>query len=138
MRSQILAFLTLSLLSANLASAEDPRSTTQAATQEAAIASEHEASARQRYHAQLTTIAERDIATALIIRDMAQSQWDVAVRANDPDDAGRWAKRHADALRDERDARARAAYHARERDEARADFAASAARVRKLGARASG
>ena len=124
------------LLSANLASADD-RAVPSADPVDAAVAAEHEASTRQHYHAQLATIAERDIVTAQIIRDMSAKQWNEALRDQRGDDAERWARRHAEALRDERDARARAEHYAAERDKARADFEASAAKVRKLSARAS-
>lgn len=133
MRSKIFALV---LLSANLASADD-RSPPAADGIEAAVASEHEASTREHYHAQLTTIAERDIVTAQITRDMALHQWDAAVRDRRAEDAGRWAQRHAAALRDEQDAQARAAYHATQRDQARAAFEVAAASVRRLERRAS-
>jgi hypothetical protein len=124
------------LVSANLASADD-RPAPAADPVDAAVAAEHAASTRQRYHAQLATIAERDIVTAQIIRDMAAKQWNEAVREHRTGDADRWAVRHAEALRDERDARARAEHYAAERDKARAEFEASADKVRKLSARAS-
>jgi hypothetical protein len=126
--------LTVLLLSANLAGADDRPP---ADDVDAAIASEHEASTREYYNAQLTTIAERDIVTAQIVRDMAVKQWNAAVREHRSDDADRWAGRHAEAMRDEHDARERAALYARKRDQAREDFDASAAKVRKLSARAS-
>jgi hypothetical protein len=125
---------TVLLLSANLASADDRPP---ADDVDAAIASEHEASTREHYNAQLTTIAERDIVTAQIIRDMAIKQWNVAVREHRSDDADQWTRRHAAALRDEHDARERAALYAGKRDQAREDFEASAAKVRRLSARAS-
>jgi hypothetical protein len=126
--------ITVLLLSANLAGADDRP---QADDVDAAIASEHEASTREHYNAQLTTIAERDIVTAQIIRDMAIKQWNVAVREQRSEAADQWAQRHASALRDEHDARERAALYARKRDQARLDFEASAAKVRRLSARAS-
>src|SRR6185295_9111460 len=133
MTSKILALL---LLSANLASADDrpPAETPDAI--DAVRATEHDASARERYHAQLTTIAERDIVTAQITRDSALHQWDAAVRDRRAGEAGRWAKRYAEALREEQDAQARATQHARLRDQARADFDIAAAKVRKLERRA--
>jgi hypothetical protein len=131
MTSKILAFL---LLSANFARADDRP----ADNLEAAIASERAASVRQRYNAQETVIAERDIVTAQITRDMAARQWQLAVSENRSDDADRWAKRHAAALRDEQEAQVRAQRYARERDRARADFRASATRVRRLETRTSG
>ena len=130
MTSKILALI---LFSASIASADAPP----ADDLDAVVAAEHEASTREHYNAQLATIAERDIATAQIIRDMAVQQYGVAVRDHRTGDADRWAKRHADALRDERDAQARAALYARERDQARADFEALADQVRRLSARAS-
>jgi hypothetical protein len=133
MTSKILFAL---LISANLASADD-RPAAAADPVDAAVAAEHEASTRQRYHAQLATIAERDIVTALIIRDMSVKQWNAALHEHRSGDAEYWAQRHAAALRDERDARDRAAHYAAERDKARADFEASAQRVRKLSASAS-
>lgn len=126
--------LTVLLLSANLAGADDRPPTSDV---DAAIASEHEASTREHYNAQLTTIAERDIVTAQIIRDMAIKQWNEAIREHRSEDADQWATRHAAALRDEHDARERAALYARKRDQAREDFDASAEKVRRLSARAS-
>lgn len=133
MTSKILAFL---LLSASMANADDRRSSS-ADDLDAATSSEREAATREHYHAQLTTIAERDIVTAQIVRDMALKQWEAAVHARDNGEAGQWATRLAMALRDERDAQTRAADQARERDQARADFEVSAAQVRRLSARAS-
>jgi hypothetical protein len=126
--------LTVLLLSANLASADDRPP---ADAVDVAIESEHEASTREHYNAQLTTIAERDIVTAQIIRDMAVKEWNAAVREHRSDDADQWARRHAAALRDEHDARERAALYAAKRDQAREDFEASAAKVRRLSVRAS-
>jgi hypothetical protein len=136
MTSKILFAL---LLSANLASADAGADDRPAAadTVDAAVAAEHEASTREHYNAQLTTIAERDIVTAQIVRDMSVKEWNAALREHRSDDADRWAQRHAAALRDEHDARERAAHYAAERDKARADFDASADKVRKLSARAS-
>jgi hypothetical protein len=126
--------LTVLLLSANLAGADDRPP---GGDIDAAIASEHESSAREQYNAQLTTIAERDIVTAQIIRDMAVKQWNEAIREHRSEDADQWARRHAAALRDEHDARERAALYARKRDQAREDFDASADKVRRLSARTS-
>jgi hypothetical protein len=134
MTSKILAVL---LLSANLASAEETRPAPAPDGMQAAVASEREAATREEYYAQLTTIAERDIVTAQIIRDMALKQWDMAVRADRTDDATRWAKRHSTALRDEQEAQGRAKYFALARDQARSDFQASADEVRRLERRAS-
>jgi hypothetical protein len=132
MTSKILFAL---LLSANLASADDRPAPADPA--DAAVAAEHEASTRVHYNAQLATIAERDIVTAQIIRDMSAKQWNEAVREQRAADVDRWAQRHAEAVRDEHDARGRAAHYAAERDKARADFEASADKVRKLSVRAS-
>jgi hypothetical protein len=120
------------LLSANLASAAPV-----ADELDTAIAEEHAASTREQINAQLTIIAERDIVTAQIIRDMARTQWDAAVREHRPDAAGTWAKRHSLAMRDEREAQERASFYAIERDQARREFEASAAKVRRLDIRAS-
>src|SRR6185503_20331138 len=98
MTSKILFAL---LLSANLASADD-RPAASVDSVDAAVAAEHEASTREHYNAQLTTIAERDIVTAQIVRDMAVKQWNEALREHRSEDADRWAQRHASALRDER------------------------------------
>lgn len=133
MTSRILALL---VLSANLAAA-DVRPRPRSDSLEAALASEHDAATRERYHAQLTTIAERDIVTAQITRDTALRQWDRSVRAHQDEEARRWAKRHSLALREESNAQERAAYYARERDQARADFEVAAAKVRRLERRAS-
>jgi hypothetical protein len=122
------------LLSANLAAADDQPP---AGDVDAAVAAEHEASTREHYNAQLTTIAERDIVTAQIIRDMAIKQWNAAVRESRTGDVDPWAKRHLEAVRDENEARERARLYAERRDQARADFEASAEKVRKLSARAS-
>jgi hypothetical protein len=132
MTSKILFAL---LLSANLAIADDRPAA--ADPVDAAVAAEREASTRVHYNAQLATIAERDIVTAQIILDMSSKQWNEAQREQRVGDAERWARRHAEALRDERDARDRAAHYAAERDKARADFEASATKLRKLSARAS-
>jgi hypothetical protein len=136
MTSKILVLL---LLSASLARAEDrgPPPGDRPDDLTMAVARERDAATRERYNAQLTTIAERDIVTAQITRDMALRQWDAAARAHRTDDVERWSKRHASALRDERAAQDRAFRHARERDEARADFDASAERVRRLERQAS-
>lgn len=126
--------LTVLLLSANLAAADgnaDDRAPA-GGDVDAAVASEREASTRERYNAQLTTIAERDIVTAEITRDTAVKAWNTAVHDNRPADVEHWSQRHAEALRDERDARQRAEFFARERDKARADFEASAEKVRRL------
>jgi hypothetical protein len=131
MTSKILLAL---LLSANLAGADDRPP---AGDVDAAVAAEHEASTRESYNAQLTTIAERDIVTAQIIRDMSIKQWNIAIREGRSGDIDQWAKRHLEAARDEKDARERAALYAQRRDQARADFEASAEKVRKLSARAS-
>lgn len=146
---KILAFL---VLSANLAVADDspqapvsapttsptsPPASEPASSIDVAIANERDAATRERYHAQLTTIAERDIVTAQITGEMALRQWDLAVQAGRDADVRRWSRRHEMALRDEREARARAASSARERDRARADFRAAAAEVRRLDRRAS-
>ena len=90
--------------------------------------------ARQHAHAASTrvsllelevTIAERDIATARIIQDTATKQRNSA--------------RHAEGVRIQREAQNRAVQKRVERDRARADLHASAARVTKLerGGRAS-
>jgi hypothetical protein len=133
MTSKILAAL---LLSGTLASADNPAAPARDSI-DAAHASEHDAAARERYHAQLTTIAERDIVTAQITLDMALRQWELAIQAHREDDARGWAMRCAGALRDERDAQARARHYARERDRARSDFEASADQIRRLERRAS-
>jgi len=123
------------LVSANLAGADDRPP---ADGVDAAVVAEHEASTREHYNAQLTTIAERDIVTAQIVRDMAIKEWNVAVREQRSDDIDQWAKRHVQAVRDENEARERARLYAERRDQARADFEASADKVRKLSARAPG
>jgi hypothetical protein len=91
--------------------------------------------ARVRYHAAETTIAERDIVTAHIEERLTRAKWDEAVRAGHANDAGYWAKRHFDAMHDERvaqEARAREAYA---RDVAREAFRED--RVRERAARRS-
>jgi hypothetical protein len=130
--SKIFAVL---VLSANLASADAPSQP--ATAMDKAIANERDAGTRERYYAQLTTIAERDIVTAQITRDMALRMWDRATQAQRDDDVRRWSLRHEAALRDEREARTRAQSSARDRDQARADFRVAAAEVRRLDRRAS-
>jgi len=97
-----------------------------------AIASEHESSNRVRYYAQETTIAERDIVTATIKRDVARNRWNAAVRDDHPAAAGKWAIRYHDAIRDEAKAQERATQFSHARDVARADFRASAEQNRRL------
>jgi len=97
-----------------------------------AIASEHESSNRVRYYAQETTIAERDIVTANIKRDVARRRWDAAVRDDHPRAAGTWAVRYHDAKREEATAQERAGELSYARDVARADFRASAEQTRRL------
>src|SRR4051812_44904367 len=130
--------LTVLLLSANLAAADDRHAAGASDDVEAAVAAEHESSTRENYNAQLTTIAERDIVTAQIIRDMAVKEWNAAVREHRSGDADQWAQRHAQALRDEHEARERTTLYARRRDQARVDFEASAEKVRQLSPRTSG
>ena len=97
-----------------------------------AIASEHESSNRVRYYAQETTIAERDIVTATIKRDIARNRWNAAVRDDHAATAGKWALRYHDAKREEANAQERAARFRYDRDVARADFRASAEQTRRL------
>jgi hypothetical protein len=130
MMSKILALL---LLSASFAYADRaPPGELQLA-----LSRQRDAATRERINAQLTTIAERDIVTAQIVRDTAQRQRAVAERVHRSDDAERWSQRLAGAQHDEREAQDRAARYARERDNAHADFQASAERVRRLERRAS-
>src|SRR5262245_28588664 len=99
---------------------------------DAALARERDASVRVNYHEIETAIAERDIATARIIQDTASKQWNQAIRERHSDAAGTWAQRHAEGMRDERDAGQRATYHRRERDQANHDLQASRDDVRRL------
>jgi hypothetical protein len=99
---------------------------------DAAIAREKESSTRVKHYEQLTTIAERDIATATIRQSTARKYWDSALRADDPSDAAVWAKRFDQAKREEADARERVTRFSHRRDLARADVVAATERRRQL------
>lgn len=85
---------------------------------EAAQQRVHEASTRVSYYEMQQMIAERDVATARIQLDTASKQHDTA--------------RYAHALRDEREAQARASRFRAENDRARSDLHASNDQVRRL------
>jgi hypothetical protein len=97
-----------------------------------AIAREHESSNRVFYYAHKATIAERDLATSTLRRQVARSAWDDAIRADHPSAAGAWAVRYHEAKREQADARERVALFSKERDEARANFRVAAQDVREL------
>ncbi|MEO8703000.1 MAG: hypothetical protein ABI867_23340 [Kofleriaceae bacterium] len=96
-----------------------------------AVAHERSAGTRVAYYARMTIIAERDRATAQIVIDMAKAEWGAALRANDADAAGYWAKRHRDALVEQRRATSDALLYRTARDAAREEFEASAREVRR-------
>jgi len=108
---------------------------------ELAVARQHvqAASTRVSYHELEATIAERDIATAKIIQATASKARTKALAAGDNVAASAWARRHADAVKDEREAQDRAAQKRAERDRAREELQASTDRVKslELGPRAS-
>jgi hypothetical protein len=90
----------------------------------------YEDSARVQYHAQLMTIADRDILTARIEEHTARTQWDAAVRAGHVNAAGYWAQRHFRAMQDERIAMDTRAREASERDVAQVAFEWDKARTK--------
>ena len=97
------------------------------------------ASTRVSYHEMQAIIAERDVATARIVQDTATKARSQALREQNNAAASTWARRHTEAVNDERQAQARAEQARNECDRARNDLQASAARVSKLerGTRAS-
>jgi hypothetical protein len=99
----------------------------------------HTASTRLSLLETEVTIAERDAATARIVQDTASKQRSQALRERDNKTASACGKRHADAVKDEREAQDRAGQKRIERDSALQELQASSARVTKLerGARAS-
>ena len=131
MKTKILALVMFATASSAWA---DPNS---ALERERVVAVQHERAdgVRVSYYAKLTTIAERDSATAQITIDTAFAQWGEALRSKDANSAGYWAQRFSAAREDQREADARAARFRVERDNARSSFEASAAKVRKLRAR---
>ena len=74
---------------------------------DAAVQREREASTRVWYYETQTTIAERDVETAQITLQLATMERVKAVNENRTADANKWAKRHAEASRDERAAQAK-------------------------------
>jgi hypothetical protein len=98
---------------------------------EVAVRHERSAGARVEYYAKLAIIAERDRVTAQITIEMAKTEWDAALRANDAKTAAYWAKRYHGALADARKAELQALLYRTSRDAAREDFEASAAEVRR-------
>ena len=123
MRVTLLAALLLSSAAA-LAGPNDELS--------AARQQERAASVRVSYYEMQAVIAERDMATARIIRDTASRARDKALREHDSDAAGAWSRRHAEATTDEREAQGRAAQARAELATARDDLQASADRIRRL------
>ena len=78
------------------------------------------------------TIAERDIATARIVQDTATKQRSRALFERDNKTASAWSQRHAEAVKDEREAQNRAAQKRIARDRAFDELQASTARATKL------
>jgi hypothetical protein len=108
-----------------------------------ALASPHDDLAAARDHVQTATtrvsyleleitIADRDAATARIIQDTATKQRSQALREHDNKTASAAAQRHADAVKDEREAQNRAAEKRKARERALDDLQASTARVNAL------
>jgi len=97
-----------------------------------AVLHERDAGVRVDYYAKQTIIAERERATAEITIDMALTQLQEALRANDAKAARYWADRHSVAAAEAFEAKARAARFRAQRDRAREAFEASAADVRRL------
>jgi hypothetical protein len=96
------------------------------------IARERQDGARVAYYAKMTIIAERDLATATRVIEMARVHRAIALRHRDARAAAYWSRRWEQALADARHARRDAARFSRARDAARADFEASADAVRNL------
>jgi hypothetical protein len=90
------------------------------------------ASTRVSYHEKETIIAERDIATARVHQNTALKGQGEARHAHDSGAASSWARRYDDAMKDEREAQARAARCRSDRDAAREDLHAATANVTKL------
>jgi len=102
----------------------------------AVVARAHQDGQRIAYHAALTTIAERDIASAQLLAQTMRERWDIALRHHDPNAAGKWATAHADAKSQEEEASRRFAAEQSERDAAMDAFRRDAAELRQATARA--
>lgn len=87
-----------------------------------AAMAERQASKRVFYYEQATTIAERDLATAELRQQTAEQAWTAAVRREDPNEAGKWARAHAEAVVAQREALGRLTLDRAERDMARVAF----------------
>jgi len=97
----------------------------------AAVQRARDATTRVWYHEMQTTIADRDIATARIISETATTARREALSEHRSADADRWAKRLAEAQRDEREAQGRADTNRRELSRAQSDLQAATEDVRK-------
>lgn len=102
----------------------------------AAVARAHDDGQRIAYHAALTTIAERDVASAQLLVQVMHERWDLALRHHDPVAAGKWATAHADAKSQQDEASRRFASERAERDAAMDAFRRDAAELRQATARA--
>ena len=102
----------------------------------AAVARAHEDGQRIAYHAALTSIAERDVASAQLLVQVMRERWDLALRHHDPVAAGKWATAHADAKSQEEEASRRFATEEAQRDAAMDAFRRDAAELRQATARA--
>jgi hypothetical protein len=102
----------------------------------AVVARAHQDGQRIAYHAALTTIAERDIASAQLLVQTMRERWDIALRHHDPVAAGTWATAHANAKSQEEEASRRFAAEQSERDAAMDAFRRDAAELRQATARA--
>ena len=101
----------------------------------AAIVRTRDDGVRVAYHAAETVIAERDLQTAQIEMNTSRERWDAAIRADNSDEAARWAEAHLRAQEATKEAYNRVVGERAERDIARADFrrdAAEAKRAKKL------
>ncbi|MBA3540725.1 MAG: hypothetical protein H0T79_14030 [Deltaproteobacteria bacterium] len=83
---------------------------------------EREAAARVRHYAAVTMIAERDLQTARVERDVSLANQQTAIVAGDEPTADAWFLRHSKALLDERAALGRVLLYRAERDIARTDL----------------
>jgi hypothetical protein len=133
--SKVLLLASLAI-SPVVASADPPTTATEVPVDDGvpsfAVRTERDAGSRVAYYAALTTIAERDSATAQITIDMAEKQQDIAIQKHDDDTALYWAGRRQAAVAEQRDARERASRFQAERDRARGDFRAAATELRKV------
>jgi hypothetical protein len=124
--------LVMSLPATAIADASAKLDSPQALQLRAAERQERSDSDKERYEANETTIAERDLESAKLRLSVTMDAWQRAIRENHPAEAGSWAKDHYDAMAAERDAEGRYLSHKAGRDLARADFRRDADLVHML------